>query len=75
MMTALAQEMGHWKQVRGTRVRGRDRVQCDKYDEAIGLVGVLIIVLPDPEQKPTTDGVVVDAVTLLNRLVSDAVRH
>ena len=58
-----------------TRVKGRDGVQYDKYDEAIGLVEVLIVVLPDPGQKPTTDGVVVDAVTLLNRLVSDAMRH
>ena len=75
MTTALAQEMGHWKQVRGTRVKGRHGIYFDLYDEAIGLVEVLIVALPVPVQKPKTVGVVVDAVTLLNRLVSDAVRH
>ena len=66
--------MGYWMQVRGEWVEVRGGVKHSKYDEAIGWVEVLIVVLPDPEQKPTTEGIVVDAVTLLNRLVSDAVR-
>ena len=39
-----------------------------------GKKGASSVVLPDPELQ-TPDAVVVDAVTLLNRLVSDAVRH
>ena len=40
-----------------------------------GKKGASNVVLPDPEPKPKLPTPVVDAVTFLNRLVSDAVRH
>ena len=40
-----------------------------------GKKGASPAVLPDPELKPKLPTPVVDAVTLLNRLVSGAVRH
>ena len=40
-----------------------------------GKKGAPRVVLPDPELKPKLPTPVVDAVTLLNRLVSNSVRH